>query len=121
MAESVGEHTFARQLASLRAEPSEEAEQVTQALAGEPLGVLEERGEWVRVETAYAYPGWARRVDLGGKADAGWLRPVAIDPVEHAPRPPARRRTSSRNSGSRWTRPRTISIRAFRTRPRAGA
>jgi gamma-D-glutamyl-L-lysine dipeptidyl-peptidase len=84
MAESVGEHTFARQVASLRAEPSEEAEQVTQALAGEPLGVLEERGEWVRVETAYAYPGWARRVDLGGDADPDWLRPVATDPVEHA-------------------------------------
>ena len=84
MAESLGEHTFARQLAPLRSEPSDEAEQVTQALAGEPLRVLEERGDWARVETAYAYPGWVRRADLGGEPDADWLRPVAADPVDQA-------------------------------------
>jgi cell wall-associated NlpC family hydrolase len=84
MVESVGERTFARHLAPLRAEPSEEAEQVTQALAGEPLRVVEERGDWARVETAYAYPGWVRREHLGGERDAEWLRPVAADPVEHA-------------------------------------
>jgi gamma-D-glutamyl-L-lysine dipeptidyl-peptidase len=84
MAESLSEHTFARQLAPLRAEPSEEAEQVTQALPGEPLRVLEERGEWARVETAYAYPGWMRRADLGGEPDADWLRPVAAAPVDQA-------------------------------------
>jgi gamma-D-glutamyl-L-lysine dipeptidyl-peptidase len=84
MAESLGEHTFARQLAPLRAEPSDEAEQVTQALDGEPLRVLEERGEWVRVETEYAYPGWARRDDLGGEPRPGWLQPVGDDPVEQA-------------------------------------
>jgi gamma-D-glutamyl-L-lysine dipeptidyl-peptidase len=84
MPESLGEHTFARQLTALRAEPAEDAEQVTQALAGEPLRVLEERGDWARVETAYAYPGWARRDDLGGDRDGEWLRPVAGDPVDHA-------------------------------------
>lgn len=84
MAESLGEHTFARHLTALRAEPSEDAEQVTQALAGEPLRVLEERDDWARVETAYAYPGWARRDDLGGDRDPKWLQPVALDPVEHA-------------------------------------
>jgi gamma-D-glutamyl-L-lysine dipeptidyl-peptidase len=84
MAESLGEHTFARQLAALRAEPSDEAEQVTQALAGEPLRVLEDCGEWVRVETAYAYPGWVRREALEGEPDGDWLRPVAAEPVEHA-------------------------------------
>ena len=84
MAESVSEHTFARQLTALRAEPADDAEQVTQALAGEPLRVLEGRGDWARVETAYAYPGWVRREDLGGEVDAEWLRPVAADPVEHA-------------------------------------
>ena len=84
MAESLGEHTFARQLAPLRAEPAEDAEQVTQALPGEPLRVLEERGEWVLVETGYAYPGWVRRSSLGGERDPDWLRPVAEDPVEHA-------------------------------------
>jgi gamma-D-glutamyl-L-lysine dipeptidyl-peptidase len=84
MAESLGEHTFARQLATLRVEPSEEAEQVTQALPGEPLRVLEQRDDWARVETEYAYPGWARVDDLGGERDAEWLRPVAADPVEQA-------------------------------------
>jgi cell wall-associated NlpC family hydrolase len=84
MPETLGEHTFACQLAPLRAEPSDEAEQVTQALPGEPLRVLEEAGAWVRVETAYAYPGWARREDLGGRPDPDWLRPHAADPVAHA-------------------------------------
>jgi cell wall-associated NlpC family hydrolase len=84
MGQSLGEHTFARHLAPLRAEPAAAAEQVTQALEGEPLRVLEERGEWVRVETEYAYPGWARREDFGGGARADWLRPVAADPVEQA-------------------------------------
>jgi gamma-D-glutamyl-L-lysine dipeptidyl-peptidase len=84
MAESLGEHTFARQLAPLRAEPSGAAEQVTQALPGEPLRVLEDRGDWVRVETEYAYPGWARRDDLGGEPDGDWLRPLAANPVDRA-------------------------------------
>ena len=84
MAESLGEHTFARHLTPLRAEPVEDAEQVTQALSGEPLSVLEERDDWVRVETAYAYPGWARRDDLGGEPDDDWLRAAAADPVGHA-------------------------------------
>jgi gamma-D-glutamyl-L-lysine dipeptidyl-peptidase len=84
MGESLGEHTFARQLAALRADPSEAAEQVTQALPGEPLRVLEERDDWIRVETEYAYPGWTRREDLGGELDPEWLRPAATGPVEHA-------------------------------------
>jgi cell wall-associated NlpC family hydrolase len=84
MVESLGEHTFARQLTPLRAEPSEESGQVTQALPGEPLRVLERRGDWARVETEYAYPGWVRGEHLGGEPAAQWLRPVAGDPVQHA-------------------------------------
>jgi gamma-D-glutamyl-L-lysine dipeptidyl-peptidase len=84
MPESLGEHTFPCQLAPLRADPAEDAEQVTQALRGEPLRVLEEREDWVRVETAYAYPGWARREELAGEPDPEWLRPASVDPVEHA-------------------------------------
>jgi gamma-D-glutamyl-L-lysine dipeptidyl-peptidase len=84
MPQSVGEHTFARQLAALRAEPSQDAEQVTQALTGEPLRVLEQRDGWARVETAYAYPGWVRLEELGGERDSEWLQPVAGDPVAHA-------------------------------------
>jgi gamma-D-glutamyl-L-lysine dipeptidyl-peptidase len=84
MVDSVDEHTFVRHLTPLRAEPSEESEQLTQALAGEPLLVVEERGDWTRVETTYAYPGWVLREHLGGERDGKWLRPVAADPVEHA-------------------------------------
>ncbi len=75
---------FVRHLAALRAEPREDAEQVTQALPGEPLWLLDERSDWVRVETAYAYPGWVWRRDLGGSEDPDWLRATASDPVEHA-------------------------------------
>ena len=57
---------------------------MTQALPGEPLRVVEESGDWVLVETAYAYPGWARRSELGGERDGSWLRPIAADPVGHA-------------------------------------
>jgi gamma-D-glutamyl-L-lysine dipeptidyl-peptidase len=84
MTESLGEHTFARHLAPVRAAPSTDAEQVTQALSGEPLRLLEDGGEWVRVETAYAYPGWVLREDLGGDGDTDWLAPKAVAPVEHA-------------------------------------
>jgi len=49
----------------VRAEPDEQAEQVTQALAGEPLRVEEWRDGWARVRTVYDYPGWVRREALG--------------------------------------------------------
>jgi cell wall-associated NlpC family hydrolase len=44
----------------VRAAPDDGAEQVTQALRGEPMEVDERRGEWARVRTAYGYPGWVR-------------------------------------------------------------
>jgi cell wall-associated NlpC family hydrolase len=50
--------------APLRAEPRDDAEQVTQALRGEPLRVDARRDGWVRVLTAYDYPGWIREDEL---------------------------------------------------------
>ncbi len=47
-------------VASVRAEPRDDAEQVTQALAGEPLQVERSQGAWALVRTAYDYPGWIR-------------------------------------------------------------
>ena len=44
------------EVAPLRAEPRDDAEQVTQALRGEPLEVEERRDGWARVRTAYDYP-----------------------------------------------------------------
>jgi cell wall-associated NlpC family hydrolase len=73
-----------REPTALRAEPSDDAERVTEALRGEPLAVEEERDGWVRVRTAYDYPGWLRGDDLGGEADAAWLEPRDGDPVAEA-------------------------------------
>jgi hypothetical protein len=66
-------------VAPVHAEPDDAAEQVTQALAGEPLTVEEERGDWARVRTAYDYPGWIR-------ATALWPRPGS-DPGQWLPEP----------------------------------
>jgi gamma-D-glutamyl-L-lysine dipeptidyl-peptidase len=48
------------EVAAIRAEPRDDAEQVTQALRGEPLTAGEARGGWLHVVTAYDYPGWIR-------------------------------------------------------------
>jgi gamma-D-glutamyl-L-lysine dipeptidyl-peptidase len=72
-------------VAPVRAEPDDAAEQVTQALACEPLAVEDERGEWSQVRTAYGYPGWIRADALGGEPDGEWPGlPRAGDPVEEA-------------------------------------
>jgi hypothetical protein len=73
-----------KELAPLRAKPRDDAEQVTQALPGEPLAVEEERGDWVRVRTAYDYRGWLRADALGGEATEDWLVERDGDPVEEA-------------------------------------
>jgi gamma-D-glutamyl-L-lysine dipeptidyl-peptidase len=67
----------------VRRDPDDEAEQVTQALLGEPLVVEERRDGWARVRTAYDYPGWVREDALG--EEANWSLPVrGHDPVEQA-------------------------------------
>lgn len=81
---SLGEHTFVRQPAALRAEPDAASELVSEALPGEPLTVAEQRNGWVRVKTVYDYAGWVEASALGGDPDEGWLEPTAADPVEHA-------------------------------------
>ena len=47
-------------VAPVRADPSDDAEQVTQALAGEPLEVELVEDGWARIRTGYGYPGWIR-------------------------------------------------------------
>ena len=71
-------------VAAIRAEPDEDAEQVTQALQGEPLTVEERRGGWARVRTAYDYPGWIHADALGPPAEDPWLPPRDGDPVGEA-------------------------------------
>jgi gamma-D-glutamyl-L-lysine dipeptidyl-peptidase len=45
-------------IAPVRAAPSAQCEQVTQALRGEPLCVKARRAGWARIVTAYGYEGW---------------------------------------------------------------
>ena len=76
-------------VAPIRAEPDDGAEQVTQALRGEPLSVEELRDGWARVRTAYDYPGWIRERRSGpGPRDSPWdVAPGAAsrgDPVDEA-------------------------------------
>jgi gamma-D-glutamyl-L-lysine dipeptidyl-peptidase len=73
--------------APVRAEPSDDAEQVTQLLVGEPATVEETEGEWARIRTAYDYPGWVRASALQPGSDPGsWLPDPSPggDPVEEA-------------------------------------
>src|SRR2546423_9246773 len=51
-------------VAAVRAEPSDDAERVTELLRGEPVRVEERRDGWARVVTAYDYPGWVREEAL---------------------------------------------------------
>jgi gamma-D-glutamyl-L-lysine dipeptidyl-peptidase len=88
MAERVGEHTFdfhsVTETAPVRAEPREDAEQVTQVLPGEPFDLEETTDGWVRIRTTYGYPGWLRADALGGEPDPGWLGGRAADPLGYA-------------------------------------
>ena len=64
-------------VAAVRAEPSDDAERVTELLRGEPVAVEGRRDGWVRIQTAYDYFGWVREQELGGAGG---------DAVEHARR-----------------------------------
>ena len=75
-------------VAPVRAEPSDDAEQVTQALRGEPLAVEERRDGWARIRTFYDYPGWIRQDALGpapGPDPGTWpLAPREGEPLDEA-------------------------------------
>ena len=68
----------------MRAAPDDSSEQVTQALAGEPLTVEERRGGWARIRTAYDYPGWIREDELASGTATGFGACLFDDPVEAA-------------------------------------
>jgi cell wall-associated NlpC family hydrolase len=46
--------------------------------------VEEEAAGWVRIRTAYGYPGWVSADVLGGEADPQWLEAREADPVAFA-------------------------------------
>lgn len=73
-------------VAAVRAEPDDAAEQVTQLLRGEPVEVEERRDGWARIRTGYDYPGWVR-VDALEQGEGELLPPArAGEPVEEARR-----------------------------------
>jgi gamma-D-glutamyl-L-lysine dipeptidyl-peptidase len=68
----------------VRAAPDDSSEQVTQALAGEPLTVEERRGGWALIRTAYDYRGWIREDELASGTAPGFGACPYDDPVEAA-------------------------------------
>jgi hypothetical protein len=70
------------EVASLRAEPREDAEQVTQALRGDPLVVERREGGWAAVRTTYGYPGWMREEQLTGDSPLELARTFLGVPYE---------------------------------------
>ena len=54
------------EVAAVRAEPSDDAERVTELLRGEPVAVEGRRDGWARIQTAYDYFGWVREHELAG-------------------------------------------------------
>jgi hypothetical protein len=67
-------------IAPVRSEPDDAAEQVTQLVSGEPLQVEELRPGWARILTAYGYPGWIRAEALeegNGQFLIGFAEPLA--------------------------------------------
>ena len=68
----------------MRAAPDDSSEQVTQALAVEPLTVEERCGGWARIRTAYDYPGWIREDELASGTATGFGACPYDDPVEAA-------------------------------------
>jgi cell wall-associated NlpC family hydrolase len=52
-------------VASVRAEPNDTAERVTELIRGEPFFVDGREREWLRIRTIYDYPGWVRASEVG--------------------------------------------------------
>lgn len=70
------------EVAPLRAEPRDDAEQVTQALRGDALEVDGWRDGWARVTTPYGYPGWIREELLCGNDPLALARTFVGCPYE---------------------------------------
>ena len=74
----------ALEVAPIHRDPDPASEQVTQALRGEPLTVEERRDGWVRVRTAYDYPGWIALSALGDEPGEWLPRARDGEPLDEA-------------------------------------
>jgi gamma-D-glutamyl-L-lysine dipeptidyl-peptidase len=72
----------ALEVASIRAQPRDDAEQVTQALRGDPLVVGDQQDGWAQVRTAYGYPGYIRTEALCGDDPLALARTFLGTPYE---------------------------------------
>jgi cell wall-associated NlpC family hydrolase len=72
------------EVAPVRADPDDAAEQVTQLLLHEPLTVEERRDGWARIRTAYDYPGWVREDTLVEGTGTLTGASPSKDPIEAA-------------------------------------
>jgi hypothetical protein len=70
------------EVAPLRAEPRDDAEQVTQALRGDALEVDGRIAGWAAVRTEYGYPGWVREEHLTGDTPLELARTFLGAPYE---------------------------------------
>jgi cell wall-associated NlpC family hydrolase len=71
-------------LEPIRREPRVDAEQVTEALPGEPLELVELRADgWAAVRTAYGYPGWLR-ADALAEGEGSLPPPRSGDALQEA-------------------------------------
>ena len=71
-------------VANMYAQPSEDAEVVSQAIYGSTIEVIEERSGWLRIRTADDYTGWmpgsgARRLSIGDKPYAAAGRVAQVE------------------------------------------
>jgi peptide/nickel transport system substrate-binding protein len=92
------------EVAAVRREPRDDAEQVTQLLPGESVDVEERFDGWSCIRTAYDYPGWVRTDVLAERGDPAWLGPARAGDI------------LERNPGY-WGRPARVDRLVFRPLP----
>lgn len=57
-------------VACIRTKPGHDAEMATQAIMGQPLRILDNKGSWYRVQTPDGYIGWVINTSIAHKTDA---------------------------------------------------